>query len=244
MAQLIQPFNALQFDPTQGAGQLPIGKHVVIAEKSEIKPTKGNDGGFLEFGLKIVEGQQAGVGGAWRLNLYNASQQAVEIANKQMSALCHVTGVFNVTDSSQLHNIPFMVEVAPQKDNPQYTEVKRVFDRNGNEPKAGQQGQQAQQQQPVMQGQSNPVDGFGSNAPQGQQQPQNGFGQGQGQGQGGQAFGGGQQPQGQQQQPQNGQWQQQQPQGGNSAPAWGAPQGQQQQPQGQQQQQPAWGAQR
>ena len=29
MAQLLQAFNAQQYDPTQGAGQLPVGKHPV-----------------------------------------------------------------------------------------------------------------------------------------------------------------------------------------------------------------------
>lgn len=230
MAQLIAPFNALQFDPTQSAGQLPVGKHKVIAESSEVKPTSNNDGGYLQYNLKIIEGPNAGAGGAMRLNLYNASQKAVEIANKQMSALCHVTGVFNVTDSSQLHNIPFMVEVAPQKDNPQYTEVKKVFDANGNEPKGnGQAAHSSQQQQPQ---QNNPVGGFGSNAPQGQGQQ---WGQPQGQqqqpAQNGAAWG--------QQQPQAQGWQQQQPQGNGQGQAnWN----QQPQNNGQQQNGAAWGA--
>lgn len=231
--QLIQAFNAQQYDPTQGVGSLPVGKHPVVVDSSEVKANKNNDGGYLQLNLRVIDGPLQGTTGAYRLNLYHSSQQTVEIAHRQLSAICHVINVFQVTDSSQLHNIPFIVEVAPQKNDPQYTEVKKVFDMNGNEPgKAGAgqqqsqpQGQQqggfggGQQQQPQGQGQGG---GWGGGA---QQQPQTQGQQPQGQG-GGAAWGGG----GGQQQPQG---QQQQPQGGGS-PAWGG------QPQGQgQQQQPA-----
>ena len=133
--QLPQAFDANQIDPTQSAGgQLPIGKHLVVVESSEVKATKDNSGGYIQLNLKITEGPSAGTTGAYRLNIYNSNQQAVEIAQKQLSAVCHVTGVFSVQDSSQLHNIPFMVEVGPQKNKPEYTEVKKVFDAAGNEP--------------------------------------------------------------------------------------------------------------
>lgn len=280
MAQLIQPFNAHNVDPTQGAGSLPVGKHNVIIEKSDVKATKANDGGLVEFGLKIIDGPNAGVTGAYRLNLYHSNPQAVEIANRQLSALCHVTGQFMLADTSALHNIPFMVEVGTQKPTREqeearargenvtlYTEVKKVFDRNGNEPgKQGQGGGAAQPQQGQQQGQGQPQGQGGAwGGPQGhQQQPpqgQNGGGwAGQGQGQqqqpqGGQ--GGGWTPpagdHGQQQPPQNGggQWggqPQGQGQGGGFQPPQGGQQpqggGWQQQGQGGQPQGqggPAWG---
>ncbi len=141
--QLLAPFDATGIDPTQGGGQLPVGKHPVVISSSEIKPTKAANGGMLEMDLSIIDGPAKGQTGAYRLNLYNPNAQAVEIAQRQLSALCHVTGVFKVSDSSQLHNLPFIVEVGFQKgqnpatDGPDakgYTEVKRVFDINGNEP--------------------------------------------------------------------------------------------------------------
>lgn len=221
--QLIQPFNAQQYDPTQGVGSLPIGKHPVIVETSEVKANKANDGGYLQLNLRIIGGPQAGTTGAYRLNLYHTNQQTVEIAHRQLSAVCHVIGVFQINDSSQLHGIPFLIEVGPQKNDPQYTEVKKVFDMNGNEPgKAGQGAAPAQPQQAAA--------GFGQQ-PQGQggfgQQPQQQPAQQQ-PAQGGAAWG--QQPQ---QQPQgNGAaWGGQQPQQ-NAAPQGGQPGGWQQQPQG------------
>ncbi len=106
--QLIQAFNAQQYDPTQGVGSLPIGKHPVIVESSEVKANKANDGGYLQLNLRIIDGPQQGTTGAYRLNLYHSNQQTVEIAHRQLSAICHVIGVFQVTDSSQLHNLPFL----------------------------------------------------------------------------------------------------------------------------------------
>lgn len=214
--QLIQAFNAQQYDPTQGVGSLPIGKHPVIIESSEVKANKANDGGYLQLNLRIIDGPQQGTTGAYRLNLYHSNQQTVEIAHRQLSAICHVIGVFQVTDSSQLHNLPFLIEVGPQKNDPQYTEVKKVFDMNGNEPgKAGAGAPAAQPQQQQPQGQPN---GAWGGALRGQQQ----------QPAGGAAWGGQQQPA---QQPA------QQPQGGA---AWGGQPAQNPAPQGDQ---PAWGGQ-
>ena len=202
MAQLIQAFNAQQYDPTQGGGSLPVGRHPVIIESSEVKANKANDGGYLQLNLKLIDGPQMGTTGAYRLNLYHSNPQTAEIAHRQLSAICHVIGVFNVQDSQQLHNIPFIAEVGLQKGEEAaqkgYTEVKKVFDINGNEPgKAGQGAPAAQpQQQPAAQG------GFGQQQPAQQPaaQPQGNA----------PAWGGGQPAQ-------------QQPQGApaGNAPAWG-----------------------
>ena len=233
MAQLLQAFNAQQFDPTQGGGSLPVGRHPCIIESSEVKANKANDGGYLQLNVKLIDGPQTGATGAYRLNLYHSNPQTAEIAHRQLSAICHCVGVFNVQDSSQLHNIPFIIEVGLQKGEEAaqkgYTEVKKVFDINGNEPgKAGQGAPQAQpQQQPAAQG------GFGQQQPAQQpQQPQSGAAWG---GQPAQqpaaqpqgnapAWGGGQpaqQPAAQQPAQQAGGWQQ-----GGGAPAGGAPWGQ------------------
>jgi hypothetical protein len=194
MAQLMQAFDARQHDPSQLASQLPLGDHLVIAYQSEIKPTKDSGGGYLQYDLRIIEGPNAGATGPKRFNLYNGSQKAVEIAHRELSAMAHACGVYQITDSAQLHDIPFRVRVELQKGEAGtkngYTEVTRIFDRNGNEPGAGQH-QQQQQQQPQNNGGFNVASGAGT------------------------GFGGGQQQQQQQQQP---------PQGnaGGNGGSWGA----------------------
>lgn len=224
MAQLISPFNPNNYNPEQSAGQLPLGKHPVVIESSEVKANKANDGGYLQFNLKIIDGPNAGITGPYRLNLYHADQTTCEIANRQLSAVCHVVNVFgDLTSTDPLHNIPFIVEVVPQKNKPEYTQVSKVFDINGNEPGKAPAGQ-AQTQQP--QNQQQPTHGGAGQQWGGQQQqPANNGGWGQPPANNGQ-----QQPEHQQPQQPNGGQQWQAPQGGQQ-PAWGNSQ-QQQQPQG------------
>jgi hypothetical protein len=133
---IFQPFDATTIDPTQGGGQFPVGRHPVVAISQEIKATSSNDGGMLVFVLRAIDGPAKDSEGVYRLNLYNSNPKAVEIAFKQLSALCHVTGKFRITDPSELLNIPFVIDVQLQKgENPNgYTEVRKVFDMHGNEP--------------------------------------------------------------------------------------------------------------
>lgn len=161
MAALINgPFDANQFNPaTGGGGQLGVGFHKVIIEASEVKPTAANDGGMIAYTLRCIEGAEQGGSQAYRLNMWNASDKAREIAQSQQSALCFVTGVFYIEDTQQLHNIPFYVEVVKQKNDEKYTEIRTVYDVNGCPPKSqkpeprliafvqggGQQQQQTQQ---------------------------------------------------------------------------------------------------
>lgn len=190
MAQLQSPFNAQQFDPKQGSfEQLPLGKHPVIIVASEIKPTADNSGGMIVYQLQVIDGPAKGAEGPYRVNLYNASDKARSIAESQQAALCYVTGVFLIQDTAQLHNIPFVVEVKEQALTLQqvekknagetvtpFTQVVKVYDIQGNEPKGGaaqaapaQHQQQAPQQPPVQQ--QAPAPAAGGWAPQAPQQP-------------------------------------------------------------------------
>jgi hypothetical protein len=173
MAKLLNPFDATQYKPAVvGVPQLPVsgpeGYKVVIAG-SEVRPTKNDDGGLLALNLQIIEGDHAGSTGEYRLNLYNKSETAQRIAYEQLTAICHVTGVFQVLDTDVLMNIPFRVIVGLQKgDNKEgYTEVKGVKDINGNDPGKQGQGQHQQQQQQPAQGQQFQ----GQQGVQNQQQP-------------------------------------------------------------------------
>lgn len=229
MVQLLNSFNPMEYDPTQGGAAWPLGKHPVVIESAEVKATKDNNSGYLQLNLKVVDGPNAGHVGAYRLNLYNQSQEAAQIAHRQLSAICHVTQTFQLgpdgTQLQYLFNKPFVIEVGMQKGQEAqekgYTEIKRVYDMAGNEP--GKSGS-AQQQ---------PPQGFQQQQPQGQQQGNGGFNGGQqqqpqgGQQGGAQAWGG--QGQGAQQQA---------PAQGQQAGGWGQNGGQQAQPQQQPAQQP------
>lgn len=133
-------FDASQVQPNTALEAIPPADYPVVITASEPKPTKANDGQyFVELTLEIIDGQYRGRKLLDRLNIYNKNPQAVEIAYKSMSAYCHVTGVMNIQDTVQLHNIPF-IAVVGYNASTGYNEVKGVKDRSGNQPgKAGQQ---------------------------------------------------------------------------------------------------------
>lgn len=220
-------FNAAMVDPSQSDGQLPEGVHKVIIERGEVKGTqKDAENGMLVLTLLIIEGASQGSRGAMFLNIFNKDTAVTESAHRTLSALCHVTGQMMVTDSSQLCNIPFCVQVSKQKSNPAYMDYK-VLDANGQPPRRGNAAQQTNQAPPAQQPSHPPAPQFNpqGNVPGGMPAPA--------------------QVEQQSQQPAWGQQQQSPPpqqQAPVSQPAWGqqqqAPPEQQQPPQ--QQAAPGW----
>jgi Protein of unknown function (DUF669) len=169
------PFDATTVDPSQGTAQMPVGRNPVIITGNETKATNNATGGMLVLDLLITDGPNKGQTGTHRLNLWNNNPKASEIAQKQLSALCHVTGRFKLNSFNDLNGIPFVVEAGyqtghePGPNNPEakgYTEVKKVLDMQGNEPgkkPANQAPQPAAQSFPQ---QPNPGHSFGQPQPQ------------------------------------------------------------------------------
>lgn len=111
MAQL--NFDARTVAPDTGGGDpLPAGWYNVMIDESGKKPTSDGQGAYLETRYNVLDGQHAGRKLFSRFNTENNSPKAVEIAYKQLSALCHATGVLVVQDSQQLHGIPLKIKVA------------------------------------------------------------------------------------------------------------------------------------
>lgn len=110
MAQL--NFDASQVAPSVAPEAKPAGWYPCMMTASEMKPTKDASGAYLECELTILAPPEyAGQKFFDRLNLQNSNPQAVEIAFKTLSAICHATGVIQVADSAVLHNRPLQVKV-------------------------------------------------------------------------------------------------------------------------------------
>lgn len=217
-------FNANQYDPNQGmAAHPPAQKIPFTITSTAIVETKDKTGAMLVVDFTSTMGTVI-----QRYNIHNANPKAVEIAYGQLSALCRAVGIYQIDGNNEcaaLRGGKGLMDVGYQKDeepNAQfpdrkgYTELKRVYDINGNDPskpgaatQAAPQGQQGgfggQPQQQAPQ-QSAPL----------QQQPNGGWGQGGLQQQAAPQ----QQPQAQQAQPQGQAWQ---PGGAapGAAPPWG-----------------------
>lgn len=110
MAQL--NFDSNGIDPTPRFDPIPAGDYPVIITGSEMKFTKDGSGQYLELALEVQGGEFANRKLFDRLNLHNSNRQAVEIAQRQLSQICHAVGVLQVADSEQLHFKPLTATVS------------------------------------------------------------------------------------------------------------------------------------
>lgn len=134
MAQLGGTFDATQVAPNQPFEVLPPGKYKVQVTDSDMRPTKDGTGQYLWLEMEILDGEYQGRKMWDRLNLVNQNQQAVEIAQRSLSALCHATGKLHVSDSQELHFIPVIatVKVRPAKGDYDASNEIRGYEAAGN----------------------------------------------------------------------------------------------------------------
>ena len=115
MAYLHQEFDASQVEPSRPLEALPPGEYIAQIKNSEMKPTKKEDGKYLNLELEVMDGEFKGRMFFERLNLDNPNQMAVDIAYKTLSAICHAAGVMKIKDSNQLHYKPMLVRLDVEK---------------------------------------------------------------------------------------------------------------------------------
>ena len=105
-------FDATTVDPLDsGFTPIPEGDYEVVIVKSTNKPTKTGNGSSLELQCQVVSGEHAKRVLWARLNLKNPSSAAVEMAKRELSSICHATGVLRPKCKEELHNIPMIVHV-------------------------------------------------------------------------------------------------------------------------------------
>lgn len=99
-------FDATTVEPDAGFETIPPGWYNVAIDQSDMKPTKDGAGAYLELRFNVLDGQYHNRKLFTRLNLKNTNVQTVEIAQKQLSAICHAVGVLRPAKSEELHGIP------------------------------------------------------------------------------------------------------------------------------------------
>lgn len=109
-------FDASQVGDMQTFDALPEGQYVVIATASEMKPTKTGTGKYLQFTLEVLDGPYKNRKLFARLNLVNSNQMAVDIAQRELGAICKAVGIIKPNDSAELHNRPMLVSVGVEID--------------------------------------------------------------------------------------------------------------------------------
>lgn len=107
----LQGFNAQEVEPQSSFDPIPAGEYAAMITDSEMKPTKNGAGEYLQLVFDICDGEHEGRKVFARLNLNNPNQTAVEIAQRELSAICHAVGVLTPNDSSDLHDKPMTIKV-------------------------------------------------------------------------------------------------------------------------------------
>lgn len=109
-------FDANTIQPDTSFDPIPAGWYNAIIDESEMKPTRDGSGAYLALRFNIIEGQYAGRKVFTRLNLRNQNPVAQDIAQKQLSSICHAVNVLQLQDSSQLHALPMQIRVKVTND--------------------------------------------------------------------------------------------------------------------------------
>ena len=108
----IAGFNAANYGEMQTFSVIPAHKAVMMITASEMKPTKDGTGQRLSLTAEIIgEGQYKGRKLFIGLNMVNKNKQAEDIAARELAAICKAVGILTPTDSTELHNKPFIGDI-------------------------------------------------------------------------------------------------------------------------------------
>ena len=99
---------------------VPAGIYVAQVVDSDVKPLKSGNGDALSLTFKILDGPHINRQVWASLNIRHSNAQAQQIAQAQLSALCHAAGVIRLQDSAMLHNRPVRIRVKVREADGQY----------------------------------------------------------------------------------------------------------------------------
>lgn len=109
-------FDASQVPEQQEFTAVPAGQYVAVATASGFKPTKNGQGQYLQFDFEVIDGEFKGRKLWARLNLQNKNASAVDIAQRELGAICRAVGVIKPNDSAELHGKPILLTVDVELD--------------------------------------------------------------------------------------------------------------------------------
>lgn len=110
MANIFNAYDA-EAEAQSDFSALPSGEYLAQIVNSEMKPTKNNDGEYLELEYEIKDSQYLGRKVWSRINLSSPNEQARTIANREFASVRAATGVANPRDSQELHYKPHIIRV-------------------------------------------------------------------------------------------------------------------------------------
>lgn len=144
MAQL--NFNAAEIDTTS-RDAIPSGVYEAVVTDSEMRATKSGAGMGINLAFEIIsDGPAKGRKVFVWINYEHPNVEAQRIGREELASLCKAVGVANLTDTNQLHNLPLLVTVGVDRNDPTRNAVKKYA------AKAAQQAPAAQTASPTASG--------------------------------------------------------------------------------------------
>ena len=123
MAQL--KFNAAEVDTTS-RDAIPSGTYEAVVTDSETRATKNGNGMGINLTFEILsEGPAKGRKVFAWINYENASAKAQQIGREELASLCKAVGVVELDDTVQLHNLPLLITVGLDRNDPTRNVVKK-----------------------------------------------------------------------------------------------------------------------
>ncbi len=126
-------FDATKYNPEQGIAKHPVGKFPAVISEVKLEGKSEDDHHLIVFFTTQAGSIRK------QYNIASDSKEdnmkkMVEIARNNLAALCYATGVYKLGNGQELVNARCQIEVKEQTKNPNYNEVSKVYDANGNEP--------------------------------------------------------------------------------------------------------------
>lgn len=139
MAQL--KFNAAEVDTTS-RDAIPSGIYEAVVTDSETRATKNGNGMGINLTFEILsDGPAKGRKVFAWINYENQNAKAQQIGREELASLCKAVGVTELEDTVQLHNLPLVITVGVDRNDPTKNVVKAY------KAKAAQTAQPAQKPQ-------------------------------------------------------------------------------------------------
>jgi hypothetical protein len=110
-------FDSTGVEPSRPRDVVPKGWYRAHITETSMKDAKKQGNRFAEMEWTLLDGEHKGRKVWDRLNVVNDSEQAQDIARRDMAAICHATGVlkFRFLDELKYKPIEILVAVIPPK---------------------------------------------------------------------------------------------------------------------------------
>jgi hypothetical protein len=129
-AASVEPMQSRSFDP------LPKGDYEMMIVKSDVKSTQAGTGHYIELEMHVLGGEHSGRRIWERLNIDNPNKTAQDISQAALAALCHAVNVPDMSETEQLHDIPFVAHIEIDKKDPTRNRVMGYVGTTAPAPKA------------------------------------------------------------------------------------------------------------